>query len=400
MENWELLRTLAIKNSSRIVLLVIDGVGGIQIEGKTELEKAVTPNLDMVAREGVCGLMDPVFPGITPGSGPGHIALFGYDPVRYQVGRGVLGALGIGFPLERGDIAARINFATVDEKGLVTDRRAGRIPTSFNQELCRELEEKVKVEGAKIFVRTVKEHRAVLVIRGKGLSGEIKDTDPQKEGLPPLDPEPITREAEKTVSLVKEFISQAKNILSSRHPANMVLLRGFSQLPHIPSFQEIYKLNPACIAVYPMYKGVARLVGMEVLSTGETLRDEIETLKNNFDSYDFFFLHIKPADSSGEDGDFERKVKVIEEVDSLIPEILSLNPDVLAITADHSTPSLLKSHSWHAVPVVIRAKTVRVDDVDKFTELECAKGALGRFSAQYLMSLLMAHALKLSKFGA
>jgi len=400
LENWELLKTLSVKNSSRIVLLVMDGVGGIQVGGETELEKACTPNLDRVAAEGVCGLMDPVFPGITPGSGPGHISLFGYDPVKHQVGRGILGALGIGFHLEKGDVAARINFATIDEKGLVTDRRAGRIPTELNQELCRELEEKIKIKGVKTFVRTVKEHRAVLVIRGEGLSGEIKDTDPQKEGLPPLDPEPMSQKAESTASLVREFIAQAKNILASRHPANMVLLRGFSQLPHIPSFQEIYQLNPACIAGYPMYKGVARLVGMEILSTGSSLKDEIETLKKNFNLYDFFFIHIKPTDSAGEDGDFERKVKVIEEVDALIPEIISLNPDVLAITADHSTPSLLKAHSWHAVPVVIRAKTVRTDAVKRFTELECARGALGRFSTQYLMSLLMAHALKLSKFGA
>ena len=400
MENIEFLKSLAVRTSSKIVLLVIDGAGGIQKDGKTEIEKARTPNLDKIAKEGSCGIMDPVFPGITPGSGPGHLALFGYDPVKYQVGRGVLSALGIMFPLRKGDLAARINFATVDKEGKVKDRRAGRIPTSLNEKLCKKIESNVKVSGAEIFVRPVKEHRAALIVRGENLSDKLPDTDPQKEGVLPVEVTPLSREAEKTSKIIKEFIFQVRRVLSSEDKANMILLRGFSLFPQIPSLRELYKLNPACIAVYPMYKGVSRLVGMEILSTGDEIENEIKTLKENFNSYDFFFLHVKKTDSAGEDGDFSRKVKIIEKVDSIIPEILSLNPDVFAVTADHSTPSLLKSHSWHAVPVVIRAKSVRRDNVEKFTELDCSKGILGRFQSRFLMSLLLAHALKLKKFGA
>ncbi len=400
MDLLEFLKGLTQKNEKKIVLVVVDGLGGIPGPEGTELELANTPNLDRVAKEGACGLMDPVFPGITPGSGPGHFALFGYDPVKYQVGRGVLSALGIDFPLKPGDVAARVNFATVDEKGVVIDRRAGRIPTELNRELCEELEKKIDIPGIEVFIRTEREHRACLVLRGEELRSEVSDTDPQKEGFPPLEPKPLVPEAERTVSIIKEFLKQARDILSSKKPANMLLLRGFSSLPKMPSFGEVYKLTPACIAVYPMYKGLARLVGMEILKTGETVEDEVNTLKENYDNFDFFFLHYKATDSAGEDGNSEKKIKAIETLDKNLPSILALEPDVLCITADHSTPTQLKAHSWHPVPVVIRARTCFRDDVQRFSERDCLHGILGKFPALYLMPLLLAHALKLKKFGA
>ncbi|HEX67653.1 MAG TPA: 2,3-bisphosphoglycerate-independent phosphoglycerate mutase [bacterium] len=400
MDLLEFLKGLTQKNEKKIVLVVVDGLGGIPGPEGTELELANTPNLDRVAKEGACGLMDPVFPGITPGSGPGHFALFGYDPVKYQVGRGVLSALGIDFPLKPGDVAARVNFATVDEKGVVIDRRAGRIPTELNRELCEELEKKIDIPGIEVFIRTEREHRACLVLRGEELRSEVSDTDPQKEGFPPLEPKPLVPEAERTVSIIKEFLKQARDILSSKKPANMLLLRGFSSLPKMSSFGEVYKLTPACIAVYPMYKGLARLVGMEILKTGETVEDEVNTLKENYDNFDFFFLHYKATDSAGEDGNSEKKIKAIETLDKNLPSILALEPDVLCITADHSTPTQLKAHSWHPVPVVIRARTCFRDDVQRFSEWDCLHGILGKFPALYLMPLLLAHALKLKKFGA
>ena len=395
-----MLSTLAVKNKSRILLVVLDGLGGIAREKDTELEEAYTPHLDRLAEESSCGLMDPVFPGITPGSGPAHLALFGYDPLKYDVGRGVLSALGIDFPLQKGDVAARVNFATMDKEGRIVDRRAGRIPTELNQKLCDKLNERIKIPGVEIFFTPEKEHRASLVIRGKDLSEKISDTDPQKEGLPPLPPRPLEEKATKTAEIVGEIIRQVKEVLAGEERANMVLLRGFSSLPEIPSFSQLYKMRSACIAVYPMYRGVARLAGMEILKCGETLKEEIQTLRRNFQDYDFFFLHYKPTDSAGEDGARERKIKFIEEFDRNLPSILSLEPDVLCITGDHSTPSPLRSHSWHPVPVLIYARTAFRDRVKNFSETECIHGILGKFPSLYLMSLLLAHAGRLKKFGA
>jgi len=400
MKRLELFQRLSRSSPSRIVLVVIDGIGGLPVKGKTELETAFTPNLDKLAEEGICGMLDPVLPGVTPGSGPGHLALFGYDPLEFEVGRGVLSALGVGFPLQPGDIAARINFATVDEEGKVVDRRAGRISTSLNRKLCEKLQERIKIPGVDIFVKTEKEHRAVVIFRGKNLSDKISDTDPQKTGVPPKEPLPLEEEAKDTSRIVKEFLRQTREILGSLKPANFILMRGFASLPHIPTLQEIYKLHPACIAVYPMYKGIAKLVGMRVLETGESMEEEVLTLEENFESFDFFFLHFKQTDSSGEDGDFERKVRIIEEIDSLIPRIRKLNPEVLVVTGDHSTPSSLKSHSWHTVPVALVSPYARVDEVREFKERTCIKGGLGRMEAVNLMGLMMAHALKLEKFGA
>ncbi|MBI2851083.1 MAG: 2,3-bisphosphoglycerate-independent phosphoglycerate mutase [Chloroflexi bacterium] len=401
MTNQDLIKTLSIQTPSKIVLLVIDGLGGLPNPetGKTELETAKKPNLDKLAAGGICGLSDLVSPGITPGSAPGHLGIFGYDPVACNIGRGALEAVGIDFDLRPGDVAARGNFCTVDEAGRVTDRRAGRIPTERCAELCKLLDGQV-IDNVKIFVQPVQDYRFIAVFRGDGLSPALNDTDSQHEGVPPLTVNALSPEAKHAAEVANKFIARAKTILANQRPANMVLLRGFSERPTFPSMSEIYKLKPAAIAAYPMYRGLARLVGMEVVKTGSRIKDEFATLAERYAEYDFVFLHIKPADSAGEDGDFERKVAVIEELDSLIPQLTRLEPDVIVVTGDHSTPALLKGHSWHPVPVLISGKYCRTDKVTQFGESACLGGGLGRISATQIMPLAMANALKLNKFGA
>ena len=396
------LQTLVEPNKSKIVLLVMDGLGGLPREpqGDTSLEAARTPNLDRLAAESICGLHQPVAPGITPGSGPSHLALFGYDPLEYEVGRGVLSALGIDFDLRPGDVAARGNYCTLDDDGRVADRRAGRIPTEKNRELSALLRD-IELPGVEVFVRPVKEYRLLLVLRGEGLSGDLADTDPQDVGQKPLDPEPGSPGAEKTAGLVRQFLGQAREILADHHPANMVLLRGFSQLPDWPSFERAFGLRAAAIAGYPMYRGVAKLVGMDVLETGAEPEEEWGVLEQHWDDYDFFFLHVKRTDSAGEDGDFERKAALIEEVDALLPRLRRLGPDVLVVTGDHSTPAVMKYHSWHPVPVLLWSRYCRADRVDRFGERACMAGGLGpRIPAVDLMPLALANARRLEKFGA
>jgi len=386
---------------SKIVLLVIDGLGGLPHPetGKTELETANTPNLDRLAKEGICGLVDTVSPGITPGSAPGHLALFGYDPLKFTVGRGVLEALGIDFELQEGDIAARGNFCTMDKNGIITDRRAGRISTSKCTELCQLLDG-IKVDDVDLLVSPVREHRFVVVFRGEGLEDELSDSDPQRDGMPTKEVVPLATGAARAAHIVNKFIAQAKATLADHYPTNMVLLRGFAQYPNLPLMSEVFKLKPAAIAAYPMYRGLAKVVGMEVLATGSTIQEELETLAQHYDSYDFFFIHIKGTDSAGEDGDFDRKAGIIEEVDIALPRLTSLNPDVIIVTADHSTPALLKGHSWHPVPFLLRSNWCRPDQVQEFSEKACSSGSLGRFLATNIMPLALANAQKLSKFGA
>ena len=401
MVSEETIRSLTVKTPSKIVLLVMDGVGGLRVDGKTELETALTPHLDALASRSICGIADPVSPGITPGSGPGHLGMFGYDPLRYEIGRGVLEALGIGMELGKDDVVARGNFATIDQGGIITDRRAGRIPTERNRELCSLLQERIEeIEGVRVEIRPGKEHRFVLRFMGEGLDRRLKDTDPQREGSPPKPPTPLAPEAKRTAKIVEIFVEQANEVLKNHHPANTVLLRGISQIPDIPSMSDLFKLTPACIATYPMYKGLARLVGMKILETGEEIADEFQTLREHYERFDYFFLHIKKTDSYGEDGNYKKKVEVIEEVDRHIPKLLALEPDVIAVTGDHSTPSVLKGHSWHPNPFMLFSRYERVDDVKEFTEAACAKGGLGRFLAVHEMPLMLAAALKLTKFGA
>lgn len=399
--NLERIKEITRPSPSKIVLLVIDGLGGLPDPetGKTELETASTPNLDRLAAKSICGLIDPVAPGITPGSSPGHLALFGYNPVSFNIGRGVLEAIGIGFELQPGDVAARGNFCTVDKTGLVTDRRAGRISTEKCTELCQLLNGRL-IADIELLVSPVREHRFIAVFRGKGLTPDISDSDPQQIGVAPKPIVALNPEADRLAGIASQFVAQAKATLAGHYPTNMVLLRGFSKRPHFPPMGEIYKLKPVAIAGYPMYRGLAKLIGMEVLETGTTIEDEFVTLKQSYANYDFFFLHIKGTDSAGEDGDFDRKVRILEQIDSILPELTSLEPDVIVITGDHSTPALLKGHSWHPLPILLYSKWCRADKVSEFSEIACILGGLGRFPATQVMPLAMANALKLNKFGA
>ncbi|MCX7705134.1 MAG: 2,3-bisphosphoglycerate-independent phosphoglycerate mutase [bacterium] len=404
MKIEKVLKEVVKKTESKILLIVMDGLGGLPNPqtGKTELESASKPNLDAYARSGACGLSIPVLPGITPGSGPAHLSLFGYDPVEHQIGRGVLEACGIGMEMTEQDIAIRGNFATIDKNHTVIDRRAGRIPTEENKKIVSVLKDKIKnIKGVEVIIQTVKEHRLAIILRGKNLSPYLSENDPQKEGLPLGKIEPLKEEARFTADVLNEFLRQVEGILSIMDTkAKTILLRGFSGLPEIEPFQKKYFLNPVCIASYPMYKGLAKLVGMDVVNGLETLDDEIKALSDVYNKYDFFYLHYKKTDSAGEDGDFNRKIAAIEEFDEKISRIKHLNFEVICITGDHSTPCLLKSHSWHPVPVVIVSKNLIPDDVETLTERACTRGILGTMKATDIMYLLLASSLKFEKFGA
>jgi 2,3-bisphosphoglycerate-independent phosphoglycerate mutase len=401
MTQHDLIRSLKEPSESKIVLLVADGLGGLPLEpgGKTELESASTPHLDAAVRDGVCGLSLPVLPGITPGSGPGHLALFGYDPLEHQIGRGILEALGINFPVGARDVAVRGNFCTVDAEGKITDRRAGRPTTERCVAMCQKLA-LIKIPGTELFVEPVREHRFVLVLRADDLGDEVNDTDPQQIGVPPLPAKGNNAASEKSAQLVSRFVTEAKKVLHDEAPTNMVTLRGFARYPKIVTMQELYGLRPVAIAVYPMYKGLARLVGMDIADAGSTLGDQMETLKQLWSQYDFFFIHYKYTDSTGEDGNFPAKVQMIERLDAELPKIRALKPDVFIVTGDHSTPSKLKSHSWHPVPTVLVSPSCRTDSVTEFGENACLRGGLGQFQAKHLMLLALAHAGRLGKFGA
>jgi 2,3-bisphosphoglycerate-independent phosphoglycerate mutase len=401
------MRELSVSTDSKIVLLILDGLGGLpNDDGRTELEAAEKPNLDGLAARSDLGLSRPMGgqAGVSPGSGPGHLALFGYDPFEYVVGRGVLSALGVGIDLGDGELAARINFATKDESGKISDRRAGRIPTPEAASLVDLLNGEIKLAGAEVQIVHEKEHRAVAVFRGEGLSDDLTDSDPQRTGLEPLPVEPAEGSssdgaAKKSARLMNAFVQEANRLLADKHPANTVLLRGFGMRPALPSFEEAYKLRAAAIAGYPMYKGLARLAGMDVLEEGEGIVGEIETLKSSWDDHDFFFVHVKATDAAGEDGYPGRKSAVISDVDALLPEVLALGPAALAVTGDHATPAKMSSHSWHGVPFLLNSPYT-TPTAETFGERTCATGSLGHFAAQEIMGLLMGHALKLNRYGA
>jgi len=401
MISLEQLGKLSHISPSKIVLLIIDGVGGLPHAetNKTELESARKPNLDKLACNSICGLTIPISSGITAGSTPGHLAIFGYDPLKYEVGRGIVEALGIDLELKPNDIAARGNFCTVDSNGVIIDRRAGRISTEENIRLCRLLNE-ISINGVEIMVHSVKEHRFVLIIRGDGLSADLEDSDPQQVGLAAKCIKPISAGAGETARIANQFIVQAKNKLQNEKYANMVLMRGFSRHPNFPTIPEIYKLKPCAVAIYPMYRGLARMLEMQVTPAVENIAEEIEEVGRYYKDYDFFFIHYKNTDSRGEDGDFNAKVQAIEELDAVLPDLLKLNPDVLVVAGDHSTPATLAMHSWHPVPFLLKSKWCRPDSVTEFSEKACNFGSLGHFPAVDIMSLAMANALKLQKFGA
>ena len=400
----DLVGQLSTPNDTKILLVVIDGLGGLANPrtGRSELEVADTPQLDRLAQESACGMTIPVGYGITPGSGPGHLALFGYDPLRYTVGRGVLESLGIDFDLKPKDVAARGNFCTLDDEGRITDRRAGRIATELTLPLCEALRE-IELPGVQLFVEPVRDYRFVLVLRPKGrkrLSGEVRDTDPQKEGVTPLPPEPLAPEAKATAEVVAKFLAGAAEKLRGREPANGLMLRGFATIPELPNMPETFNLRAGAVAAYPMYRGLAKLAGMTVLATGETFDDEIETVQAHWDEFDFMFVHYKPADAAGEDGDFKAKVAAFESFDSAIPKLRALGADVLMIAGDHSTPAVLGTHSWHSVPFLLQSKWARQDEVRGFNERQCVHGSLGTFPASEVLPLAMAHTGRFAKYGA
>lgn len=396
------LQSLIVQAETKIAMIIMDGLGGLPLEpgGKTELETARTPHLDALAAQSTLGLAVPVGPGITPGSGPGHLSIFGYDPIRYEIGRGAMEALGVDFELGPDDVAARGNFCTVDAAGMLTDRRAGRIPTGVSQELANLLRT-IRIDGARFFVETVKEHRFAFVMRGPGLGDALTETDPQKTGVLPLPVCALRPDSERAARLANQFVEQARKRLAGRHPTNMILLRGFARLPSLPSYQDLFGLHAAAIAVNGMYRGVARLVGMTVLNVDrDTLADEFTTLERNWGDFDFFYLHVKETDRAGEDGDFARKVRVIEEVDALLPRLMALNPDVVIVSGDHSSPAVLRSHSWHPVPTLLYSRFVRADGIAEFGERACAHGSLGVLPAKDVMPIALANARRMTKFGA
>lgn len=398
---------LTLKTEAKIVLLVLDGLGDLATGGLdscTPLEAARTPNLDALARNAAQGRIIPVAPGITPGSGPGHLALFGYDPIEFRVGRGVIEALGLGLDLKPGDVAARANFCTLDAKGIVTDRRAGRIETEMCEDLCHLLSKNVKkIGGCEVLIKAGKGHRFVVVFRGKGLEGPLTDADPHREGLPIPTARPVNKKslkAKKTAKLVREFYKAALPLLARKKPANGFLMRGIAHQPAIPTFEERYQLRGACIAVYPMYKGLAQLVGMTKLEGAQNITEQFQRYLVEHDRYDYFFIHYKYTDMHGEDGAFEAKRQSIEDLDATLPILLEKKPDVLAITGDHSTPCALKAHSWHPQPVLLASAYSGSDKLERFTETGANVGSLGVFEAKFLMRLMQANARMFDKFGA
>lgn len=400
LDRQQVIKDLVVKTDSKIVLLVMDGLGDLPKDGKTPLQAAYKPNMDALAKESDLGQSVPVLQGVTPGSGPGHLSLFGYDSLKYDIGRGILEALGLGIKVNKKDVVARANLTTIKD-GIIVDRRAGRPASEESKKIVEILSENIKkIEDVDITFYPGKEHRFVVKFTGEGLFDEVTDADPQREGLPMEWAKATNPDSEKMANIANKLIKEIGEVLKDQPKMNFALLRGFSKHPLLPSFEENYKLKAAAIATYPMYKGLAKLVGMEVLEAGQTTEDEVETLKKVWNEYDFFYFHVKKTDSYGEDGNFEEKVKVIENTDKAVKEILNLNPDVLIITGDHSTPALLKSHSWHPVPVLIYSKYVRKGLSVSFDEYECAKGTLGTISALDIMPLALANALKLEKYGA
>jgi 2,3-bisphosphoglycerate-independent phosphoglycerate mutase len=407
----ELYSRLARPGDGRLLLLVLDGLGDLRTaaQPETALEGARTPNLDALARRAALGRTLPVAYGVTPGSGPGHLALFGYDPLSPEadIGRGALEALGMGIDVAPGDVVARGNFATADADGNLIDRRAGRIPTDECVRLCTAINDHLasapSVPGLTAQVFPGEGYRFVLRLRGPGLSADLEDTDPQILGVPPLPPKATGTSAGVTVERLAKILPVIGAALVREPKANRFLLRGFASLPHLSSLESLYGLRSGCFAGYPLYRGVSKAVGMTVAECGKSVRETFAAAAAGLAGLDFTFVHVKGTDQAGEDGDLAAKVAVIEEVDRELPVLLAAldsAKDVLAITGDHSTPAPMKSHSWHPVPVLLAGPHAFVDGLPRFTEGTCIQGHLGTFPAMNLLGLMLANAGRLEKFGA
>ncbi len=394
---------LLLSNDNKVIFLILDGLGDIPNPAfglKTPLEAAKKPNMDDLAtKRGVLGRITPVDIGITPGSGPGHLSLFGYDPQVHEIGRGVLEVLGLNMDLKDGDLAARANFCTV-KNGLVTDRRAGRIPTSETERLCKLISSQVeKVEGCEVIIKPGKSHRFAVIFRGKNLTDKLSDADPHKDNKPFVYTSAKSPDAEFSARVVNGFIERVMDILKVEPVANGALLRGFSLKPDITPFTAKYRMKALAIATYPMYRGIAKVLGMDVRDEPANYDEAVAILKKNYSDYQFFFFHVKETDLAGEDGNFAEKVQAIENVDTFLPEIAGLDPHTLVITGDHSTPCPMKGHSWHPVPALIVTKTGETDGM-VFHEKNCLAGSVGTLYSKDLMSLALAHGGRLDKYGA
>jgi len=402
MISSEYTRDLCIRDAqSKILMLVIDGLGGLPdpATGRSELETAHLPNLDDLATRSDCGLISPLGAGYTPGSGPAHLALFGYDPWKTQIGRGALSALGLGLDFEKGDVAVRLNFCTVDENGNVVDRRAGRLSTEIARKLCRVLDT-ISIPGIEIFIEAEMEYRAAVVFRGEGLCDGVGDSDPQIIGVPPNELIANDSDSLRMVDVANQFLQSARELLAEQKPANMILMRGFGRYPELDSFQDVYGLKSLGIAGYPMYRGVAGAVGMDTIEVDWDMESELRLYEEQRSEYDFCYFHVKKTDSAGEDGDFNRKVELLEEIDSFIPRMVKQTPDVFIVTGDHSTPAIMRSHSWHPVPTMVFSELTLSGSTKEFSERACHNGSLGVIPSSSLLAVALAHANRLSKFGA
>jgi 2,3-bisphosphoglycerate-independent phosphoglycerate mutase len=404
--NKTLLPQIARRTDSRIVFIVLDGLGGVLGEAPTALQASKHPNLDALASRSALGRHIAVAHGVTGGSGPGHFAIFGYDPLGLDVGRGLLEALGVGVDVRPGDVAIRGNYCTVDDQGILVDRRAGRIPTDQSAALTAMLATAMEqIEGARVEMHPGLQHRFAAVLRGTDLGADVADTDPQVKGVPPLLARARHARSGKTARIANAIVERAREVLGDRDVANSILLRGFSSRPDVLTLAELALLRPCAIAAYPAYRGVAAILGMDLIDgVGPTssIADEVDALERVWnDGYDFFFLHVEATDSAGVDGDEERKGRVIEDFDAQLARIVALEPDVIVVTGEHSTPGPLAGHSWHPVPLLISGPWTESKGAARFDEVSCHEGRLGcAFPAPAILRMAMAQAGKLAKYGA
>ncbi|MCK4443355.1 MAG: 2,3-bisphosphoglycerate-independent phosphoglycerate mutase [Thermoplasmata archaeon] len=405
----------------KILLIILDGMADRPVAvlgSKTPLQAANTPNMDWFAKNGMCGQMDPIAPGVRPGSDTSHLAILGYNPHEVYTGRGPFEAAGVGLPMEHGDIAFRCNFGTIDADGTVRDRRAGRIRKGTS-EIARDLDG-MPIEGVKVIFKEATEHRAVLILRGDGLSPKVTDVDPHAVGVKYHECEALEPEAGRTAEIVNEFVERSREILADHEvnkkrlkegdfPANIILPRGSGVFPHLDSLEERFGIRSAAICGVTLIKGICRVAGMKILdvdgATGGLDTDMIAKGKaaiEALESYDFVFLNVKAPDICGHDGDPEGKVKVAERLDMMMSFIRKelRNDVIMAVTSDHSTPVSVRDHAGDSVPLIVYGKDIRVDEVSSYDEISVTKGILGRIRGSDLIHILLDQSGRAEKFGS